>query len=337
MTKTSVRIACIAAFAAIAASTAAEAKLKRITIGSNRQGSVFYLLSSTFAKVLQQNMKVRATAQPHAGSTVYLPVVNKGEMTLGLNNSMDSGAAVRGGAPFKKKLKNIRAIAMVWTIPYGFMVKANSGIKSVADLKGKKVVTRTGPIISLSSLNVAYLHSGGLGVKDITAIRSGGVVDGITKVVEGRADAAALAPGMPAVRKAHATVPGGIRFIPLGAGGSDAFLAREVPGAKSKIMKPNKRMPFMKQKTRLAAFDAYLNAGSQVSNADAYAIIKVLHTQWKKMQKSVGPLRPLHMDKIAPATNPHPYHDGVVKYLKEKGLWTAANAKQQKAVLAVMK
>ena len=40
---------------------------------------------------------------------------------------------------------------------------------------------------------------------------------------------------MPAVRKAHASVPGGIRFIPLGAGGSDAFLAREVPGAKSKV------------------------------------------------------------------------------------------------------
>ena len=106
-----------AAGIALAVSAAAEAKMKRITIGSNRQGSVFYLLSSTFAKQFQTQLKVRSTAQPHAGSTVYLPVVDKGEMTMGLNNSMDSGAAVRGGAPFKKKLKNIRAIAMVWTIP----------------------------------------------------------------------------------------------------------------------------------------------------------------------------------------------------------------------------
>jgi TRAP transporter TAXI family solute receptor len=326
-----------AAVLAIAASTAAEAKLKRITIGSNRQGSVFYLLSSTFAKQLQQQLKVRATAQPHAGSTVYLPVVDKGEMTLGLNNSMDSGAAVRGNAPFKKKLRNIRAIAMVWTIPYGFMVKANSGIRSVADLKGKKVVTVTGPIVSLSNLNVAYLHSGGVSLKEITALKSGGIVDNITKVVEGRADAAAMSPGMPAVRKAHATIPGGMRFIPLGAGGSDAFLAREVPGAKSKVLKPSKRMPFLSEATRLAAFDAYLNAGKQVSSEDAYNIFKVLHTQWKTMQKSVGPLRPLHMDKIAPPTNPHPYHPGVIKYLKEKGLWSAANEKQQKAVLAETK
>ena len=326
-----------AAFLAIAATTAAEAKMKRITIGSNRQGSVFYLLSSTFAKQFQQNLKVRSTAQPHAGSTVYLPVVDKGEMTLGLNNSMDSGAAVRGGAPFKKKLKNIRAIAMVWTIPYGFMVKANSGIKSVAELKGKKVVTVTGPIVSLSNLNVAYLHSGGLSLKDITAVKSGGIVDNINKVVEGRAAAAAVAPGMPAVRKAHAAVPGGIRFLPLGAGGSNRFLAREVPGAKSRVLKPGKRMPFITEATRVAAFDAYLNAGKQVSSDDAYKIIKTLHQQWKTMQKTVGPLRPLHMDKIAPPTNPHPYHPGVVKYLKEKGLWSDANQKQQDAVLAEIK
>ena len=321
----------------MAATTAAEAKLKRITIGSNRQGSVFFLLASGFAKTLQQELKMRATAQPHAGSSVYLSVMDKGEITLGLNNSMDSGAAVRGAPPFNRKLKNIRAIAMVWTIPYGMMVKASSGITAVSQLKGKRVVTETGPIVGLTNLNMAYLHSGGLSLKDITPIKSGGIVDNITKVVEGRAAAAAVAIGMPAVRKAHASVPGGIMLLPLGAGGSDAFLAREVPGAKSVIAKPGKRAPFIKSPIRISAFDAYLNAGKQVSNEDAYLIIKALHTQWKKMQKAYGPLRALHMDKIAPPTNPHPYHPGVIKYLKEKGLWSAANATQQKAVIAATK
>lgn len=326
-----------AAFVAIAASTAAEAKMKRITIGSNRQGSVFFLLASGFAKTLQQQLKVRATAQPHAGSTIYLPVVNKGEMTMGLNNSMDSGAATRGTAPFRSKLSNIRAIAMVWTIPYGLMVKADSDIKQVSDLKGKKVVTVTGPIINLTNLNIAYLHSGGLSVKDITEVKSGGIVDNINKVVEGRADASAVALGMPAVRKAHAGVPGGIRILPLGAGGSDAFLGREVPGSRGLVQKPGKLRPFLTEPTRVAAFDAYLNAGKQVSADDAYTIIKTLHTQWKAMQKAYGPLRPLDMDKIVPPTNPHPYHEGVVRYWKEKGLWTDAHEKQQQAALAATK
>ena len=326
-----------AAILAIAASTAAEAKLKRITIGSNRQGSVSFLLASGFAKEFQQQLKVRATAQPHSGSTVYMSVVNKGEITLGLNNSMDSGAAARGTAPFKRKLRNIRAIAMVWTIPYGLMVKADSGIKSVADLKGRKVVTQTGPIVNLTNLNIAYLHSGGLSVNDITAVKSGGIVDNINKMVEGRADASAVALGMPAVRKAHAAVPGGIRILPLGAGGSDAFLGREVPGARGLMQKPSKLRPFLTEPTRVAAFDAYLNAGEQVSTDDAYKIIKVLHTRWTAMQKTYGPLRPLNKDKIVPPTSPHPYHDGVVDYWKEVGLWTDAHEKRQQAALAAAK
>ena len=335
---TSVLASGVAAIAIAAiVSTSAEAKLKRITIGSNAQGSVFFLLASGFAKEFQQQLKIRSTAQPHAGSTVYMPVVNAGEITMGLNNSMDSGAAVRGAPPFREKLTNIRAIARVWVIPYGLMVKADSGITKVSDLKGKKVVTTTGPIVSLTNLNVAYLHSGGVGLQDITAIKSGGIVDNINKVVEGRADASAVALGMPAVRKAHAGVPGGIRILPLGGGGSDDFLNREVPGSRGLVQKPGKTRPFLKEPTRVAAFDAYLNAGKAVSADDAYRIIKVLHTNWAKLQKSYGPLRGVKKDDICPPTNPHPYHAGVVKYLKEAKLWSAAHQKQQQAALAATK
>jgi TRAP transporter TAXI family solute receptor len=324
------------AMLAVTAASVAEADVKRITIGSNRQGSVFFLLASGFAKEFQQQLGIRATAQPHAGSTVYMSVVNKGEMTLGLNGSLDAGAAVRGKAPFKRKLKNIRAIAMVWTIPYGFMVKARSGIKTVADLRGKKVVTQTGPLVTLTKLNLAYLHSGGLSVREVTAIRSGGVVDNIDKVVEGRADASAVALGMPAVRKAHALVPGGIRILPLGSVGTDSYLGREVPGARGLLQQPSRLRPFLKVPTRVAAYDAYLNAGKQVSRDDAYKIIRVLHTRWVAMQKVYGPLRALNKDNIVPPTNPHPYHDGVVTYWKEVGLWTDAHETQQRKVLATV-
>lgn len=318
-------------------SSAAQAELKSITIGSNRQGSVFYLLASGFAKELQQQLKVRSTAQPHAGSTVYLPVVDKGEMTLGINNSMDSGAATRGGAPFKAQLPNIRALARVWVIPYGILVKKDDGINTVADLKGKKYVTETGPIVNLTNLNMAWLKSAAMSVDDITAIKSGGIVDNVNKVVEGRADAAPAAMGMPVVRKAHASVPGGIKFLPIGPQGSDALIGGEVPGARTLLVKPSKRMPFVTEPITVTAFDAYLNAGSQVSEEDAYRIIKALHTEWPKLQEAYGPLRGVKQTELTPSSNPHPYHDGVVRYMKEVGLWTAENQAAQDRALAAMK
>ena len=324
-----------AAALALGASTAADAKLKRITIGLNRQGSVFFLLASGFAKELQQQLKIKATAQPHAGSSVYIPLMDNGEITMGINNSMNFGAAVRGKAPFRSKNINFRAIARVWIIPYGFLVKASSNIHSTADLKGKKVVTNIKPIVSLLALNNSLLAGAGLSTSDITAMSSGGIVKNINMVVEGRVDAPTAAIVMPVVRKAHAA--SGVRFISVGANTTDMTLANDGPGSRVHVQKPSKRYPFITKTTKLIVFDSYLNAGKSVDNEDAYDFARVLHTQWKKLKKAYGPLRGVPQNAVAPSGNPHLYHAGAVKYYKGAGVWTAANAKQQAKIAKELK
>jgi len=320
--------------AGIAATTPAEAKLKRITIGTNPSGTVYFLLGSGFAKTFQEKLGIRSTAQPHSGSTVYVPLVNNGEVTLGLNNTMDSGNAYRGVGDYKKPLKNLRALCMFWVIPYGLMVRGDSGITSIDHLRGKKVVTNIKPNTSLTPLTLRILATAGLTTKDVVAMDSGGLVKNIDLVVQGRAAAAAVAYSMPATRKAHATTPGGIRILPLGKLGTDEFMDAGVPGVRTMVATPAKTRPFFKEPTKIAAFQSYLNAGKAVSADDAYQLVKALHQNWKAMQKAYGPLRGVAQDKIAPPINPIPYHPGAVRYFKEIGIWTAANEKRQKEVLS---
>ena len=109
-------LASAAAIALVAAP--AQAKVKRINIGSNPAGSVYFLLAGGFAKMFQQELKIRANAQPHAGSSVYLPLMDKGEITLGLNSSLDSGLAFNGKEPYQRAMKKVRSIARVWILPY---------------------------------------------------------------------------------------------------------------------------------------------------------------------------------------------------------------------------
>ena len=42
----------------------------------------------------------------------------------------------------------------------------------------------------------------------------------------------------------------------------------------------------------------------------------------------------MKLNKIAPSTNPIPYHAGAIRYFKEIGIWTAANDKRQAEVTA---
>jgi len=312
----------------------ANAKLKRINIGSNPAGSVYFLLAGGFAKLFQKELKIRANAQPHAGSSVYLPLMDKGEIVLGLNSSLDSGMAVAGTAPFKSKMKNVRMIARVWILPYAYIVKENSGIKTLADLRGKRVLVKVKTNVSLAQANRTLLSTAGLSPSNVTAIDSGGVVAGINSVVEGRAMAATVALTMPAMRKAHATVPGGLRVLGLGSMASDEFLAKGMAGLYTMTVKPSKRLPFVKADTLIAAFDSYLNAGPQVKDEDAYALARTLHVNWKKLQKDYPPLRGTPQKGLAPSNNAMPYHPGAIKYWKEVGLWTASNAADQAKLMS---
>ena len=306
----------------------AEAKLKRITIGSNPQGSVYFLLASGFSKLFQEKLGIRANAQPHAGSSVYLPLMNVGEITLGMNSSLDSGMAWSAVAPYKSATKKIRAIARVWILPYAYMAKESSGIKTMQDLKGKRVIVKFKTNVSLGRLNRTLLSAEGLSMNDITAVESGGVVASIGMVVQGRVDAAPIATGMPQLRKAHATVPGGLRIVPLNPKITGEYLGKRMAGLYTVKQKHSKRKPFVKGNITIAAFDSYLNAGTQVSDEDAYKMAKAVYENWKQMQKDYPPLRGTPHKGIAPANNPIPYHPGAAKYYKEVGLYTAANMKR---------
>jgi TRAP transporter TAXI family solute receptor len=258
-------------------------------------GSVYFPLSGGFAKLFQTELKIRSTAQPHAGASVYLPLMNKGEIVLGLNSSLDSGMAVSGKAPFKAKMRNVRMIARVWILPFAYMVKENSGIKNVADFRGKRVPVKVKTNVSHAQANRTLLSTAGLSESDVTATDSGGVVADINSVVEGRAEATTIALTMPAMRKAHASVPGGLRVLGLGPKATDAFLARGMAGLYTMIVKSSKHLPYVRAETLIAAFDSYLNARSQVDNEDAYKLARTLHTNWKScknpIRRCAGPRR----------------------------------------------
>lgn len=328
--------AAVAVAVCLAGIQPASAKLKRITVGSNPAGSVYFLLASGFAKLYQEKMGVRATAQPHAGSSVYLPLMEAGEITLGLNNSLDSGMAWEGQEPYGTKFGKVRTLARIWVLPYAYMVKDSSGIKTMADLKGKDVAVKVKTNVSLLRANRALLATADITENNMNALDSGGVVEGINMVVQDRAHAATVALAMPAMRKSHASVPGGLRIVPLGPKGTDEFLGNLMPGLYSMKVSNSKRFPFVKGKdVTIGAFDTYMNAGASVTAEDAYELVKTMHQNWKQMQEDYAPLRSTPVDKILISNATLPYHEGAIKYYKEAGLWTDAHEKRQKERMAI--
>lgn len=128
---------CVAAALGISA-TASQAQQVRV-IASNPQGSVFFQGSSVIGKLLDEKLKMQIRVQPTGGSSTYIPQMNNGEVDFGFTNVDDSMTAFKGTGNFKRPSPNLRLMAVSFPLTLGVIVPADSPIKTIADLKGKRL------------------------------------------------------------------------------------------------------------------------------------------------------------------------------------------------------
>lgn len=296
----------------------------RITIGTNPAGTVYHVIGGGLAKVLSEKLGRPATVQPFAGSSVYLPLIVGGEVTMGLSSSLDSSRAYSGalsGTPME-----LRTLARLWPLSYGYMVRADSGIKTIGDLRGKRVVVEIKANDSLSDANRAMLASGGLSETDITAVTIGDLPQGVQGVQQGSIDATAVAVGIPLTREAHASISGGIFYASLtGPNANSEFLGKQFPGLYLMPIKPSPNLPGVAEGTQVSGFDIMLVASADMPNAVATDIVKTLYENWETLQTDYRPLKAGKKELLAAPSNTAPYHPAAKAYFKSVGLWGEAN------------
>ncbi len=309
----------------------ARARLSRITIGANPPGTNFNVIAGGFAKLLQESLGIPSIVRPYSGSSVYVPLLQRGEITLGINSSIDSYLSYTGRSPYSAPMTNLRALMAVYPLGYMYWVKARSNIYRIEDLRGRRVVLNYRSLVPLDRLNRAILATGGLTQSNVTALTAAGLPEGARIVLTGRADAVAMGYRLPLVRQMHVAIPGGLRFLTMG--GDESKVAELMPGAWVTTITPQASDVGMDGPTRTAMYDTYLNTGTHLDDDDAYRIVASLHAQWPELQRDYPLLASVEPADIAPANSPHPYHEGAIAYLRDAGLWTAAHEANQERLL----
>ena len=303
----------------------ASAELRRVVIGTNPAGTHAYAAGAGIAKVIQDTHGIRSTVRPFSGSSAYLPLLHRGEITLGLNTSIDSYLAYSGLDPYGAPMTNLRLLARAFPLYIMYMVRADSDLYSVEDLLQKRVVVGVRSNISMGALHRAILATGSLGSGDINALTVGGLPDGVRLLIEGRADAASIGLDTALMLQAHAAVPGGIRYLTMGQ--DEEKLSALMPGSKVSLA-PNGGVG-VDGDLRVSEISDYLNTGVHLSKEDAYFLAKTIHERWEELRDDYPVLSSTPPDGLAPPDNPHPYHDGAIQYYKDVGLWTEEHDQNQ--------
>lgn len=329
--KTLSLLAAAAALATITSGALAEVP-SVITIGGPSEGSSGYLIATGYSAVITKYTKIKKVIiQPFAGAEAWPTRMQSGEVNFGQHCGFKQVMeAYTGTGVFKSMgpMKNIRNVATAYGLPYAMHV-VDPKIKKVADMKGRTLFVQPSHT-DLYNATITMLRVAGLTLgRDVRAINFRSPTEAIQGLLTGRADGMVygLIPGLTEVKRAK-----GLHTLAMPAGtfqrvdAVDPIWGQTVIKAGFGPTKPTVDTPVLELECGLAA-------GAQTSAETVYEVMKALydhHDEWAK----VHPLAKQWTLKKATQINVVPYHDGAIRFYKEKGVWTAALEAKQKQLLA---
>jgi hypothetical protein len=303
--------ACAGAAALVFASGAAGAQT--YGFASMQPGSINHTTSSAIAKVLKEKGGLNTLVQATAGETVMIAIVGRGEVDFGMANAPEIGSALaNNGQP------SLRMIGAVYTLKTGFWVRKDSTMRTVADLRGKRVTMGYSAMRALDPLSRAILATGGLTEQDIKPILVPNVVRSADDFVAGAADMFMFAFGAPKVREVDAVV-GGTRFLEIPESPGMAAAGKISPYGYLSDIAPGPIFVGVEKPMKVYTIDNIMFTHAKVSDDVVYKVIETMEASKGDMISIAPNLR----EFSAAGLNKNygfPYHPGALKYFKDKSI-----------------
>ena len=121
-----------------------QAESKFVTIGTGGVTGVYYPTGGAICRLVNKTRKehgIRCSVESTGGSVYNLNAIRAGELDMGVAQSDWQYHAYNGTSQFKDAGpdKDLRAVFSVHPEPFTVVARADAGIKTFADLKGKRV------------------------------------------------------------------------------------------------------------------------------------------------------------------------------------------------------
>ncbi|KIX13475.1 TAXI family TRAP transporter solute-binding subunit [Dethiosulfatarculus sandiegensis] len=112
---------------------------QNLSIASGKAGGTWYPMGGAIAEAVQNSVDgVNMSVMQGTGDANIIGV-NNAMYTLGICFSFATADAVQGKAPFNKPFTNIAGLAALYSSPLQIVVRADSDIKTIEDLKGRRI------------------------------------------------------------------------------------------------------------------------------------------------------------------------------------------------------
>jgi len=299
-----------------------EAKTTFVTIGTGGITGVYYPTGGAIAKIVNKKQKkygIRCTVESTGGSVFNVNAIMSGYLEFGVVQSDRQYQAINGSPNSEwagKPQKNLRAVFSIHPESITLVAAVDANIKSIMDLKGKKVNIgnpgsgqRQNSIDALTAVGIDYKKD--MRTEGIKVAESAGLLQ------DGRIDAFFYTVGHPSGSIKEATSgKRKVRFASIT--GVDKLLAKYPYYAKAFI--PVKLYPGAVNKEDVMTFGvkATFVTSAKVPDKVVYAITKEVFENFEDFKKLHPAYQVLTKKGMLEGLSA-PIHPGAMKYYKEVG------------------
>jgi TRAP transporter TAXI family solute receptor len=287
-----------------------------VTIGAAPLGGSYYPTAVGLADLITKYGGVDARVEVTGGTVDNPLLMEQGELQLGLANTDMAYFAYEGKAPFPGKFSSLRALftgLAPGTVQY--VVQDGSGLKSIRDLKGRRVaVGPQGNSSGLLFLKILAFY--GLRPSDVS-LSFLSFSDGVNEMVSGHVDMAIVQAGLPSPGLQEVFAGSGrIRILSFPQADLDAFLQEHPYYAPMRITKNH--YPQLAEEVNTFATSNMVLVRSSVPAETVRAITAAVFDHLDDFRATHPPARSVTLEKAADV--PIPLHEGAARYFREKGV-----------------
>ncbi|MCK6414086.1 MAG: TAXI family TRAP transporter solute-binding subunit [Giesbergeria sp.] len=315
----SLKRACTLATLACAAlaSTTALAQQQFVNVLTGGQSGVYYPLGVALSQVYAKSIpNVRATAQVTKASAENLNLLQagRGELALALADAVSDAWKGDAEAGFPKKLDKLRGLSGTYNNYIQIVANADAGIKSLADLKGKRI--SVGAAKSGTELNArAIFKAAGLAYTDMAKVEYLPFGESVELIKNRQLDATLQSAGLGVASIRDLATSVNIVVVPVPAD----VVAKVGDAAYQAAVIPANTYSGQAQDIPTAAIPNFLVTHAGVSDELAYQLTKQMYENLTTLHAAHNAAKAIRRDSALKGM-PVPLHPGAERYYRELGL-----------------
>jgi TRAP transporter TAXI family solute receptor len=294
-----------------------------ITIGTGGVTGVYYPTGGAICRLVNAGRKehgIRCSVESTGGSVYNVNTMRQGELDFGVVQSDVQYNALNGvGQEFEGQgaFEGLRAVFAVHPEPFTVLARADSGIETFDDLKGKRVNIGNPGSGQRATMEV-LMEAKGWTMDDFALASELKSAEQSQALADNNVDAIVFTVGHPNGSIQEATTTTDANLIPVSGPEVDA-LVEENPYY-SKAVIPGGMYPGNEDDVETFGVRATFVSSADVSEEVVYQVVKAVFENFEDFKKLHPAFADLEKEELTTAALSAPLHPGAERYYKEAGL-----------------